>query len=280
MFHHQRREHRADAGRGRSPDPRERVLPEQRRCRPGPGGGAAHRPRGARRRNVRHRERPSRAGPARGGRVLHPSALGSPALARAARRGPPLRHGPLRGRCPGSDVGRGLAGPRRRVDTAGHRRADVVGSVRPHHRPARRNCADSLGRPARPDHRASGACPGPCGAADRGTRGSRRRRHALRCPDSDARLETPPPTRSRTTWPGCGCSRAWRTTSTSSSPATARSAAPIRPARGSTRTAAYVHAVRDADVVADQRVSPAAKDGWDWVAGVHARQLQGLARRG
>jgi glyoxylase-like metal-dependent hydrolase (beta-lactamase superfamily II) len=41
----------------------------------------------------------------------------------------------------------------------------------------------------------------------------------------------------------------------------------------------YVQAVRDADAVADQRVGPAAKDGWDWVAGVHARQLQGLARR-
>jgi glyoxylase-like metal-dependent hydrolase (beta-lactamase superfamily II) len=43
---------------------------------------------------------------------------------------------------------------------------------------------------------------------------------------------------------------------------------------------AYVHAVRDADVVADPRVGPAAKDGWEWVAGVHARQHQGLAQRG
>ena len=43
---------------------------------------------------------------------------------------------------------------------------------------------------------------------------------------------------------------------------------------------AYVHALRDADVVGDPRVGPAAKDGWDWVAGVHARQLQGLAQRG
>jgi glyoxylase-like metal-dependent hydrolase (beta-lactamase superfamily II) len=41
----------------------------------------------------------------------------------------------------------------------------------------------------------------------------------------------------------------------------------------------YVHAVRGADLVADQRVGPAAKEGWDWVAGVHARQLQGLAQR-
>jgi glyoxylase-like metal-dependent hydrolase (beta-lactamase superfamily II) len=42
---------------------------------------------------------------------------------------------------------------------------------------------------------------------------------------------------------------------------------------------AYVHAVRAADVVSDPRLGPSAKDGWDWVAGVHARQLQGLARR-
>jgi glyoxylase-like metal-dependent hydrolase (beta-lactamase superfamily II) len=42
---------------------------------------------------------------------------------------------------------------------------------------------------------------------------------------------------------------------------------------------AYVHAVRDADVVSDPRIGPAAKDGWDWVASVHARQLQGLAQR-
>jgi glyoxylase-like metal-dependent hydrolase (beta-lactamase superfamily II) len=41
----------------------------------------------------------------------------------------------------------------------------------------------------------------------------------------------------------------------------------------------YVHALRDAHVLSDPRVGPSAKDGWDWVAGVHARQLQGLARR-
>jgi glyoxylase-like metal-dependent hydrolase (beta-lactamase superfamily II) len=43
---------------------------------------------------------------------------------------------------------------------------------------------------------------------------------------------------------------------------------------------AYVHALRDADVASDPRVGPSAKDGWDWVAGVHARQLEGLAQRG
>jgi len=42
---------------------------------------------------------------------------------------------------------------------------------------------------------------------------------------------------------------------------------------------AYVHALRDAQVPSDPRVGPSAKDGWDWVAGVHAGQLQRLARR-
>ncbi len=42
---------------------------------------------------------------------------------------------------------------------------------------------------------------------------------------------------------------------------------------------AYVHALRDAVVLSDPRVGPSAKDGWDWVAGVHERQLLGLARR-
>ena len=42
---------------------------------------------------------------------------------------------------------------------------------------------------------------------------------------------------------------------------------------------AYVHALRDAHVLSDPRVGPSAKDGWDWVAGVHARQLQRLAQR-
>ena len=45
------------------------------------------------------------------------------------------------------------------------------------------------------------------------------------------------------------------------------------------RDRAYVHALRDADVLSDPRVGPLAKDGWDWVAGVHAGQLQRLARR-
>jgi glyoxylase-like metal-dependent hydrolase (beta-lactamase superfamily II) len=39
---------------------------------------------------------------------------------------------------------------------------------------------------------------------------------------------------------------------------------------------AYVQALPDAQVP-DPRVGPSAQDGWDWVADVHARQLQGLA---
>ena len=86
----------------------------------------------------------------------------------------------LRGHRPRPAAGRECEGPRRRAsDTAGHRRAGTAGPARPHYRPARRDGAGSLGWPSSPDHRASGACPGPCGAADRGTRGSRRRRHAF-----------------------------------------------------------------------------------------------------
>ena len=42
---------------------------------------------------------------------------------------------------------------------------------------------------------------------------------------------------------------------------------------------AYVHALRDADVVSDPRIGSSAKDGWEWVADVHEGQLQGLAQR-
>ncbi len=42
---------------------------------------------------------------------------------------------------------------------------------------------------------------------------------------------------------------------------------------------AYVQTLPDAHVPSDPRVGPSAKDGWDWVAGVHAGQLQRLARR-
>jgi glyoxylase-like metal-dependent hydrolase (beta-lactamase superfamily II) len=42
---------------------------------------------------------------------------------------------------------------------------------------------------------------------------------------------------------------------------------------------AYVHALRDANVLSDPRIGPLAKDGWDWVADVHEGQLQRLAQR-
>jgi glyoxylase-like metal-dependent hydrolase (beta-lactamase superfamily II) len=41
---------------------------------------------------------------------------------------------------------------------------------------------------------------------------------------------------------------------------------------------AYVHAVRDGDVVDDPRIGPSAREGWGWVTGVHERQVQVLAR--
>jgi glyoxylase-like metal-dependent hydrolase (beta-lactamase superfamily II) len=41
---------------------------------------------------------------------------------------------------------------------------------------------------------------------------------------------------------------------------------------------AYVHALRDAHVPNDPRVGPSATYGKDWLPGVHARQLQQLAR--
>jgi glyoxylase-like metal-dependent hydrolase (beta-lactamase superfamily II) len=42
---------------------------------------------------------------------------------------------------------------------------------------------------------------------------------------------------------------------------------------------AYVRALLDAHVVSDPRVGPSAKSGWEWVSGVHERQLQRLAQR-
>jgi len=41
----------------------------------------------------------------------------------------------------------------------------------------------------------------------------------------------------------------------------------------------YVRALRDARVPGDPRLGPSAKEGWDWVASVHERQLRRLAQR-
>ncbi|GAA4196728.1 MBL fold metallo-hydrolase [Streptosporangium oxazolinicum] len=43
---------------------------------------------------------------------------------------------------------------------------------------------------------------------------------------------------------------------------------------------AYVLAVRDGHDPGDPRVGPSARPGWEWVTGVHERQLQRFARRG
>jgi glyoxylase-like metal-dependent hydrolase (beta-lactamase superfamily II) len=40
---------------------------------------------------------------------------------------------------------------------------------------------------------------------------------------------------------------------------------------------AYLHALRDAHDPGDPRIGPSARDGWDWVAGVHEGQLRRLA---
>jgi hypothetical protein len=42
---------------------------------------------------------------------------------------------------------------------------------------------------------------------------------------------------------------------------------------------AYMQALRGPGAPGDPRVGPTAKDGWDWVASVHERQLQRIARR-
>jgi glyoxylase-like metal-dependent hydrolase (beta-lactamase superfamily II) len=41
----------------------------------------------------------------------------------------------------------------------------------------------------------------------------------------------------------------------------------------------YVQALRDGSDPGDPRIGPSAKEGWDWVAGVHGWQQQQLARR-
>ena len=178
------------------------------------------------------RERPPRVGPARGGRLRDASRLGPRALARRARRRAPLRHRPLRGSAARPAVERGLEG---RVaeglppEIADDVPLDLFGLITG--LPAGTALVPWEGPDVRiiehPAH-----APGPCGAVDRGARRPRRRRHAVRRPDPDARPA--PPTRSRTTSSGCGCSRTWRATSMSSSPVTGPSAEPIRCAHGST----------------------------------------------
>jgi glyoxylase-like metal-dependent hydrolase (beta-lactamase superfamily II) len=42
---------------------------------------------------------------------------------------------------------------------------------------------------------------------------------------------------------------------------------------------AYVHALRDTDILSDARLGPSAKPGWEWVSDVHEGQAQRLAQR-
>ena len=136
--------------------------------------------------------------------------------------------------------------------------------------------ADSLGRPSSPDHRASGACPGPCGAADRGTRGPRRRRHALRRLDPDARPDG-------TADPIEDYLAALRLLE-----GVADDVDVVIPGHGSVGGAdqvraridqdrAYVQALRDGRDPDDPRIGPSAKPGWEWVSDVHGGQARSLA---
>ena len=45
------------------------------------------------------------------------------------------------------------------------------------------------------------------------------------------------------------------------------------------RDRSYLHALRDGRPPDDPRIGPAAKEGWEWVADLHAGQLQQLTRR-
>jgi glyoxylase-like metal-dependent hydrolase (beta-lactamase superfamily II) len=45
------------------------------------------------------------------------------------------------------------------------------------------------------------------------------------------------------------------------------------------RDRAYLESLRDGRAPDDPRVGPSAKDGWGWVAGLHERQVEHLARR-
>jgi glyoxylase-like metal-dependent hydrolase (beta-lactamase superfamily II) len=47
-----------------------------------------------------------------------------------------------------------------------------------------------------------------------------------------------------------------------------------------TRDRAYVEALREGRTVDDARIGPSAAPGWDWVAGVHERQVARLAELG
>ena len=119
--------------------------------------------------------------------------------------------------------------------------------------------------PDDPDHRASGARRGACGAPDRGTRGARRRRHALRRAGADARPR------------GAADPIEDYLAALQLFEGVAGEVDVVVPGHGSVGDAdelreridldrAYVLALRDGRDPDDPRIGPSAKPGWDWVA--------------
>ena len=219
----------------------------------------------------------SRFGPDRRGRLLDASGLGSPALARPARRGPSLRHGPLRGRLSGICCPTRMRRPRRRA-TAGRS-------------PSRSRWTCSASSPACPPETAQIPWDGPQ---------VRIIEHQAHAPGHAALLIEER-----------GVLVAGDMLSDVLIPMLDLNAAdPIEdylaalrllegvagdvdvvvPGHGSVGGAdqvharidqdrAYVHALRDGQVPSDPRIGPSAKPGWEWVSDVHEGQLQRLAQR-
>jgi len=227
---------RAEAGRGGCADPRERVLPEQRRCRARPGWRVAHRPRVLGLRNSRPRGRPSRVGPARcAGFSTHPHWDHLFWHARSARR--PVTARPaartLSEFCCRAWVGRSASSSGYRRTSPSRHRWTCLASLPAW---ARRDGADSLGWPSSPDYRASSACPGHAALLieERGVLVAGDMLSDVLIPMLDLN-DTADPIEERTLVALRAGSRAWRTTSMSSSPATGPSAELIRYTHGSTR---------------------------------------------
>ena len=227
---------RAEAGRGGCAGPRERVLPEQRRCRARPGRRVAHRPRGARatRWPASRTTCPIRARPwwpaSRRIRIGitcsgTPSSARRPVTARPAAR-PPSGIG-----CPTPDC----EGPHRRrlipPDIAEQVPLDLLGLITG--LPAETAQIPWDGPQVRIiEHQAHAPGHAALLIEERGVLVAGDMLSDVLIPMLDLNGTA---TRSRTTSPRCGCSRAWRATSMSSSPATGPSAELIRYARGSTR---------------------------------------------
>ena len=121
--------------------------------------------------------------------------------------------------------------------------------------------------------------PGHAALLDRGTPGSRRRRHALRRVRPDARRldRHRRPDRGLPRRAAAAGGRGGRRRRRHPGSRVA-SAEPIRSAPGSSWTARYVHALRDGRAPDDPRIGPSAKPGWEWVSDIHAGQAQRLDR--